>query len=438
MVINSPVNNAMFKNIRQSLITRLMIYFVIAGIAVIALFSINVAFSLKVHFKNEILPNISQYLIYISDDIGTPPDLKKAQQLSAQLSIKMIIKGPNTNWHSNKTLKTLPKLKFESAPHPYQQFKIAHHRHHNFVLLSNGDFDYYFSLKKQLRRQYSERTTLLFIVFIGFLLLLFYLIKHSLKPLKVISKGVKDIANGNLDSAIQIENSYEFQQLAEGINAMSKDIKSMLDSKQQLLLAISHELRSPITRAQVNLALLEENDTQAALKHDLHEMESLISQILESQRLNQTYTKLNKSDIQFDQLINNVIKTYFDKAQIELKLTPIIINADETRLILLIKNLIDNAIKYSQTATQPIHIELTKTEDQIIFTIQDYGIGIKSEELELITQAFYRADKARQRSTGGFGLGLYLAHLIVKAHNAKMHFNSTLNEGTKVTITFPN
>jgi len=427
----------MLKNIRQSLITRLMIYFLLASFVLVLLFSINIAFGLKVHFKNEILPNIAQYLVYIKDDIGTPPNLEKAKLLSEKLSIKMLIKGPDLNWQSNAISLDINDLDFEAAPMPYRHFKIAHRLKHNLILLQQGDYQYYFSVRPLAGSASYTRNIGLMVVFVIFMAVLFFVIRKSLKPLNVISQGVKEIAKGNLDSTIKVQNSFEFEQLANGINMMAGEINIMLEAKQQLLLAISHELRSPITRAQVNLALLPEDDVQKALKHDLVEMEQLISQILETQRLSQTHGALNKTNFQFDELIQQVIKTYFESENIEVTLEPITIYADHTRFMLLIKNLIDNALKYSEHTNQSPEIHLSIQNNQIICRIKDFGIGMKSTDLDKIIQAFYRIDQARQRSTGGFGLGLYLCHLIVKAHHATMSFESELAKGTTVSVLIP-
>ncbi len=427
----------MLKKLRQSLITRLMLYFFLAGLVLVALFSMNIAFGLKVHFKNEILPNIAQYIIYIKDDIGTPPNLQKAQQLSQQLSIQILIKGPQVNWRSNDEMKAIQGLEFETAPLPYEQFKIAHRHGHNFVMLNDGVYQYYFSVKSFAGSPSFLRNIGLMLVLILFMVVLFFAIKKSLSPLNIIMQGVKDLAQGHLDTKISVHNSFEFEQLANGINNMAEEIKTMLEAKQQLLLAISHEMRSPMTRAQVNLALLPEGEIQKALKHDLVEMELLISQILESQRLNQKHSALNKTQFQLDELIKEVIKTYFEQENIGLELIPVSITADHTRMMLLIKNLIDNALKYSKQVKKPPVIRLTDQHGQVSCEVQDYGIGMKNSDLKQITQAFYRIDEARQRSTGGFGLGLYLCHLIVKAHDATMNFESTLGQGTQVIITLP-
>jgi len=427
----------MFKQIRQSLITRLIFYFMLAALSFFILFGINIALGLKVHFKQEFLPNLAQYLVYITQDIGAPPDLEKAKRLSQDLFFEMRIQGQGIDWQSYKKLPSISQLQLKPGPEPYQRFRISHLGENNFVLMRSGEYEYLFVVGRLFNEQNNQRHFIFIIFAVMVLVALFFLIRSSLKPIKSISAGIKEIANGDLDSPVTIDHPTEFKRLATGINDMATQIKSMLQGKQQLLLAISHELRSPITRAKVNLELLEDNPVRQALVDDMNEMEALISQILESERLNQRHAELNKSDIRLDQLIEQDIQLFFSKVEIRTELIPITIHADKIRLTLLIKNLLDNAVKYSDVNENPPVIRIyTKLKD-IVLEVEDTGCGMDSQELQHISQAFYRIDKARQRKTGGYGLGLYLSQLIVAAHQGEMKFESEPGQGTLVRVTLP-
>lgn len=428
----------MLKHIRQSLITRLIIYFLLAGVLFTVLFGINFAHSLRVHFKQEILPNIAQYLNYIAQDIGTPPDLLKAQRLSDSLSFDLGIQGPGLDWYSNESMPAVDQLDFEAGPAPYQDYRIAHRRGTNVVILRVADYDYMFVIGRLLKGPRHQRSIGFILFILVSLALLFFLIRSSLKPLKGISHGIQDIAQGELERPIKTQGSMEFKNLAAGINEMALQIKSMLESKQQLLLAISHELRSPLTRAKVNLELLSDPSIKQALVDDVNEMQELVSQILESERLNQKHAVLNKKDFALNELVKNTVSQYFPHNAITIEADNVVIRADQTRLALLIKNLLDNALKYSlESDAQPPVVRVYQDQSAVIFEVEDYGCGMSKENLEQITQAFYRIDQARQRSTGGVGLGLYLCQLIVTAHQGDMAFKSHINQGTKVKIVLP-
>ncbi len=427
----------MLKQIRQSLITRLMMYFLIAGLLLIILFGINIAHGLRVHFKQEILPNIAQYLNYITLDIGSPPDLIKAERLSDDLSFELAISGPEIDWKSSAKLPSLDNIDLERGPEPYREFRVGHHRGNNFVVLVLGDYEYMYVFGRLFKGPRHQRNAGIIIIILLVLVVLFLLIRSSLKPLKSIGKGVGDIARGDLDKPITPDGSMEFKRLSSGINEMALQIKSMLENKHQLLLAISHELRSPITRAKVNLELLEEQSLKQALIYDMNEMESLINQILESERLNQQHAVLNITLFPFHECVENIILKYFSNADISTDLEELDIMGDEIRLSLLVKNLLDNAIKYSIDGGRPPSITLQKENSNGVIKVEDSGCGIATEELDQITRPFYRVDPARLRSNGGVGLGLYLCQLIVTAHKGTMTFNSEVGKGTIVEVMLP-
>ena len=427
----------MLKRLRQSLITRLMLYFVATGLFIIVIFGLGLAGNLKQHFKQEVLPNVVQYMDYIVQDIGSPPDIDKAQRLSDGLAFELAIQGPGVNWRSNAKIPDVSQLEFETVAAPYQRYQAAFEHGNNYLLLQKDGYTYLYVVGR-LFKSSSHRgdfPILGFIILI--LLILFLLIRHSLKPLKPINEAVMRIAGGDLLQPLQPTGSIEFKKLGQGINEMAQQIQSMLQAKQELLLAISHELRSPLTRARVNLELIANDDIRQALVDDIREMESLIALILESERLNQPHAVLNKTQFELDEMILHLLQQFFSDKPITLKLEALTVNADRARLELLLKNLLDNAFKYTAETDRTPQLLIERTDQHILIEVTDYGCGMAEPDLEQATQAFYRADRARQRATGGYGLGLYLCQKIVDAHRASMHIHSVLGEGTRVQVTLP-
>ena len=113
-----------------------------------------------------------------------------------------------------------------------------------------------------------------------------------------------------------------------------------------------------------------------------------------------------------------------------------LLEADATRLRLLFRNLISNALKHGQSE-KPILIKLHSDHHRVTAEITDYGPGIGAEHLDKLTEPFYRADPSRARATGGFGMGLHISDLIAKAHGGALQFDSNLGAGTTVTLTLP-
>ena len=112
-----------------------------------------------------------------------------------------------------------------------------------------------------------------------------------------------------------------------------------------------------------------------------------------------------------------------------------IVTLDKLRIRLLLTNLLNNAVRHGQG--NPIDVQVSFVNESAILEVIDQGEGIADEHLADITEPFYRADSARQRHTGGFGLGLYLCKLIAEAHGGDIHITSELGEGTHITVRIP-
>jgi signal transduction histidine kinase len=406
-------------------------------IVVALILGVNFANRIKPHFKNDLLPNLAGYIQYVVEDIGTPPNLSRAKTLALELPFELRIEGDDIEWSSQADIQPIDRYRLKRAPAPYQNYLVGSQRNHHFLAFQTGEYRYLFLVDNEFRRHQGQRHWVLFLLLGSTLVILYLVIRRLFRPIKLISQQVQRIGDGMFDQSIELHGNDELTKLAAGVNAMSLQIKSMLESKAGLLLALSHELRSPITRMRVNLELLDESSPRNALIDDIVEMESLISNILETEKLNTAHAPLNLTCCDLAKLIEAAVDRYFATENINLNLAPAEGKFDEFRFKLLVKNLLDNALRYSVGYELAIDISLSKQNGQIILVITDHGSGIAEQELERITQPFYRTDRARQRSTGGYGLGLYLCQLIVDAHGGKMAISSKSGAGTTVRISFP-
>ena len=272
----------------------------------------------------------------------------------------------------------------------------------------------------------------------GLIFFLLYLaIRRMFRPIEAMSQQLRRIGEGDLEQDIDVAGNSELAQLAAGINHMAARIESMLEGKSALLLAISHELRSPITRMRVNLELLDESDVRQKMIDDLRAMEDLMATILESEKLNSGHAPLNLETCNLRALINEVINSHACATRIESSLEPIVAEIDSMRFKLLAKNLIDNGCQYSGEADGVIEVRLRGEAERFIFEVRDHGPGIDAEQVSRLTEAFYRPDSARTRESGGYGLGLYLCQLIVTAHGGLLDIESEPGTGTRVIVRLP-
>ena len=421
----------------QSLVFRLLFYFLVSILALALVLGISFSKRLKPHVQNEILPNVERYIEYLIDDIGAPPNLAVAQRLADELPFELRIEGQGVNWSSSLNLREVDAYDFEPAPPPYEGVYFGHHRRAEYLLIEKQDYRYLFAVDNSFRRGSERRHGFLF-VFLGLLLfLLYFAIRRMFRPIEVMSRQIHRIGAGDLEQNIDVEGKGELAQLAAGINRMSTQIKSMLENKSGLLLAISHELRSPITRMRVNLELLDESEIQRKLIDDIREMEALVAAILESEKLNSGHAPLNLSHCDLSELIREVVQNHACQDRIETSLSPLELEVDQMRIKLLIKNLIDNACQYSGGDDAPIEVTLQHERGSLSIEIKDQGTGIAAQDIPRLTEAFYRPDSARQRDTGGYGLGLYLCKLIVDAHGGQISIESEPGDGTRVIVKLP-
>ena len=215
----------------------------------------------------------------------------------------------------------------------------------------------------------------------------------------------------------------ELGDLAERVNGMAKSLQGMLEAKRALLLAISHELRSPLTRARLNAELVDDSDAKAALLRDLAEMRDLINDLLESERIAAGHRALQIEEVDVTALIDEVLAARFASARVAVEADRGIgpVRADPMRLKLLLRNLVDNALRHSANAAQPPRVQFGRNaEGRLRLAVRDHGPGVDADQLARLAEPFYRPDSARQRATGGVGLGLYLCRLVAEAHGGRL------------------
>ena len=116
---------------------------------------------------------------------------------------------------------------------------------------------------------------------------------------------------------------------------------------------------------------------------------------------------------------------------------PIAMEVDGPRIMLLLKNLLENALRHTPDGAKPPEIKLEQQGDTVIITVKDSGKGIVPEHIPHLTEPFYRADASRHRETGGYGLGLYLCRVIAEAHGGELIIQSEVGKGTSVVVKLP-
>lgn len=274
--------------------------------------------------------------------------------------------------------------------------------------------------------------------------------KHVLKPIADMTKAAESLSANNLSDRINLAGTKnEFKDLAAVINKMLDRIERSYNSQKQFVSDASHELRTPIAVIQGYANMLErwgKTDTSVldegitAITQETASMKELVERLLFLARHDKKTLLLELEN--FDP--TEIMFTVFRDAQLlsaahvfELKADKhCTINGDKGMLKQLLRILIDNAIKYTPSGGK-ITLVLNTEGTECVISVQDSGQGISKQELSRIFDRFYRSDKARKVQSGGHGLGLSIARIIVVAHGGTITVRSKEDAGTTFLVRLP-
>jgi two-component system OmpR family sensor kinase len=226
--------------------------------------------------------------------------------------------------------------------------------------------------------------------------------------------------------------------VAAAFNEMAARVGEMIASRERLLADVSHELRSPLARMKVALALLPEHDKRAALERDLREMEAQTTAPLERERLRSSPGAIELRELDLTALAAEVVAAFRDMGPgVELETgepTPLV--ADPASMRLLLQNLVDNAVKFSAPGSAPVIVRLGKQVREVVLEVIDDGVGMPEGPTERLLEPFVKGDRARGHHVG-FGLGLNLCQRAAELHRGRIALHPRQPRGTRVIVTLP-
>ncbi len=387
-----------------------MLLFLVVGMVILFILNITIGLALKHQFDRNLRPHLIQYLHFVQQEIGDPPDIDRARHLAQRADIEIYIRGPGLNWSSGKEALNPADIRFRRPPrrrhrgpdHPphLRPFAIGDYRDRLVLRTGIGRHVAYLSIPKRSGPQHA--VAVLLAAMGGVLIALFvmyWMIRRLFRPVQAIKETVQGFGDGDLNRRIHIDRKDELADLGHSINNMADDIQQMLEAKRQLLLAVSHELRSPITRARVSTELLDDSKLKYNLVKDLTEMETLVAEILETERLNSRHAVLNRCPTSVHQIVSDVLKDHFSEQDIRTQLpdNDVYVMIDGPRVKLLIMNLLSNAVRHSENTEQSPELSIQTLDTHMLIQVRDHGPGIRPQDVPHITEPFYRADPSRRR-----------------------------------------
>ena len=487
----------MIRPFARSLSLRLLAIFAVTGCVLIAVLAGLFASGLSLQWRRGIQPHLARYVAYLQADLGSPPDPARADAIAAAVPIEIVLYRDGELVHSTGTRPLRPQaLRFHpvvpgtrgkvppgrDARHggggddvghdgpPWRGERrhgpsatlralataldrpvaIARDRGGPVLRVDQGDWSIYYRLDRRGDLRNDRPTLLLAVVAVALVLAASgWWIRRELRPIGRIGAAVERMSDGDLGARAAIRGAGDLAALGGSIDAMAARLQAMLDAKRELLLAVSHELRSPLARARVALALMPESNARERLESDLVEMGGLIDDLLETERLRERHAVLLRRDVDVRSVVAEVLDVLSVRDGIvldaRLGAAPIVATVDAARLRLLTRNLVANATLHGRSADGLARVTVTLSEtrersesrDAFRLEVRDAGPGVDPERLDDIVEPFERLDASRSRVTGGVGLGLTLARLVAEAHGGSMKLANVAAGGFQVVVELP-
>jgi signal transduction histidine kinase len=275
-----------------------------------------------------------------------------------------------------------------------------------------------------------------------------FFVKSIVNPIRDVSNIARTIAMGNFDSRIELERDDEIGELCDAINYMASELNSAENIKNDFISSVSHELRTPLTaiRGWGETAKMSLGSDEYLVKRGLDvvlseadRLSSLVEELLDFSRMQTGRLYLVSQPTNVSLILRESVDMYAElakKQEIDLALslpeTDVTVMGDNNRLKQVFINIIDNAVKYTQSGGQVL-VNLSVEEACVRIVVVDTGVGIPAEDIARVKEKFYKANK----TVRGSGIGLAVADEIIKQHDGLLFIESTENVGTTVTVVLP-
>ena len=268
------------------------------------------------------------------------------------------------------------------------------------------------------------------------------------RPISKAVEAATEISKGNFKGRIREDsNTVEISRLTDTVNSMAESLEKQRDLRKTMAADVSHELRTPLATLQSSLeAMLDgiwepSRERLESCREEILRINRLVGDLERLERAEAENAVLNLSEFDFTEAVRHILNNFepeFRRKGVALSFAggPATICADRDKLSQVVVNLVSNALKYTP-AGQKVEVEVRPAEQSVELAVRDTGQGIPPEDLPNIFERFYRADKSRNRNTGGSGLGLSIAKAIVEAHRGTIGVASERNKGTEFRVLLP-
>lgn len=280
--------------------------------------------------------------------------------------------------------------------------------------------------------------------------------KSILQQVRLLTQAAKEIAQGNLDFSMPVKSSDEIGELASIFEQMrgklleARELQTKYEeNRKELIVSISHDLRTPMTsikgysRGIIDGVARSPDKVEHYAKtiyQNAGVMEKMINELFLYSKLDLKKVPMQLEAVDLRSFLSDYLEELDDRlkregGRVAFTYRPeesYVVMADRSQIRRVVENIVQNSLKYMDKPEQSIEIRLVSETNRVKVEIEDNGIGIAPDALPYIFDSFYRADEARNSSTGGTGLGMAIAKQIIEAHNGEIGASSVLHRGTVV------
>ena len=289
-----------------------------------------------------------------------------------------------------------------------------------------------FLVPKEMISASSVRLFVLWTTLPSILLIIIALIflKNQTKPLVKLAKAAERFGKGDYVNDFRASGSLEIRKAAFEFDRMAKRINRHLNQRAEMLSGISHDLRTPLTRLKLQLAMVQQKELSEKMSKDIDEMEKMLNDYLQFAK---TQAQEDTSKIDIVMLFNSIKNNFSNE-----KLT--ISNKDEIELEgrpIALKRSFENIIQNGLTYGNKVSINLQRGNNRVLIIIEDDGPGIPEDQYKNVFKPFLRLDKSRSLNKSGVGLGLAIVEDVINSHGGNIQLGKSKLNGLQVKISLP-
>ncbi len=289
-----------------------------------------------------------------------------------------------------------------------------------------------FLVPKEMISPSSVRLFVLWTTLPSVVLILIALVflKNQTRPLVRLAKAAERFGKGDYVNDFRPSGASEIRKAAYEFDRMAKRINRHLNQRSEMLSGISHDLRTPLTRLKLQLAMIEQKNISNNMSKDIDEMENMLND----------YLQFAKTQSQEETISINLLNL-FDEIKKDLKNENLNIISHETTFLKgrrsALKRCFENVIQNSLIYGEKVYINIQKSPNRLIIIIEDDGPGIPEEQFKNVFKPFFRLDKSRSLNKSGVGLGLAIVEDIINSHGGNIQLGKSKYNGLQTKISLP-